>query len=371
MPKRVPTRDPEIFKIGKSYYFRGTVGGVRIEDKKLLGSSFTIAKENKDNLKSELERVGLAALKSKSGNLFDQFLAHREKEFKLGEIRKRTIVECRDLLRLHIKPYFENKVLAEIEDAWIDYKLHKKHLDLSNHRKVLSMFLKWCRKKKLIKYVGELEMKAPKRKQRINLTDEEISQFYSYILTKKGNTPIIAVAAILMGNRGGELKNLRIDQVNFENMSIELLEEDTKTDKARVVPLHPYVGSRLKLILEKIKASGIKTNYFFYNQADHTRPMQNYHKTFEKHRKNSGVKRHFTLHDLRATIEGRSHVDSRFTDKQREAMFGSSVKVQKDIYAKLHVEHLRGLLSVMQIEALDSILKNDLTGRIGDKDDCG
>jgi integrase len=373
VPKRVKTRDSEIFKIGESYYFRGTVNGIRIDDKKLVGSTFTIAKENKDNFKSELERVGLAALQNKSGHLFDKFVTDREKEFELGEIRERTFREARDLIRLHLKPYFQNMLLAEIEDNWLNYKIKKKGMDLSNHRKVLTTFLKWCRKKKYIKYFSELELKKPVRRERINLTDDEISQFFEYILKKEGHTPVLSIGALLMGPRGDELRKLRKSQVDFEALTMILKEVDTKTKKPRVIPIHPYLAFRLQLIIDQHRNDELKTEFFFPNQRDVKKPMSagGWAKTFEKHRVGAGLTRKFTLHDLRATIEGRAHMDTRFTDKQREDMFGSSTKIQKDIYAKLNAEQLRGLLSVMKNEALDTILNEDQSGRIGDKNECG
>lgn len=373
MPKRETTRDPEIFKIGKSFYFRGTVSGVRINDKKLVGSTFTIAKDNKDQLKEDLERVGLAALKNKSGALFDKFIEDREKEFKLGEIRERTIREARDLVKLHLKPFFQDKLLADIEDNWLNYKIKKKGMDLSNHKKVLTTFLKWCRKKKLIKYIGELDLKKPTRRERVNLTDEEIEQFFTYLLKKGGNTPILAIGAILMGPRGDELRKLTKSQIDFDNMTMALRTVDTKTKKPRLIPIHPFLAKKLKEISDSHKNQGIETEFFFVNQRDPKKPMSagGWAKTFEKHRIGAKIERKFTLHDLRATIEGRAHMDPRFTDKQREDMFGSSSKIQKDLYAKLNAEQLRGLLSIMNIKALDSLFHHDLDGRIGDKNECG
>jgi integrase len=373
VPKREKTRDKEIFKIGKSYYFRGTVNGIRINDKKLVGSSFTIAKANKDALKEDLERVGLAAMKSKCGKIFDDFVKHRKHELDLGDIRLSVYKEAEGIVRLHLKPFFEPYTLAEVEDKWIQYRLKKKHLDLSNHRKVLSTFLKWCRKKKLIKYVGELEYKTPKRKERINLTNEEIMQFVPYALTRKGHTPVIIAIALLMGPRGGEITNLTWDRVDFSDNVIILEDKDTKTKKPRVIPMPPYVEQRLKMIKADQEAQGIKTAYVFTNRKDPKRPMYKggYIEQFERIRVWAGLKRHFTLHDLRATIEGRAVHDTSLSDKVREDFFGSSSEVQRKIYAKTNLEHLKKVLNVMQIEALDQILQSDLGGRIGESEQCG
>jgi len=349
VPKRTRTKDPEIFQIGEAFYFRGTVDKRR-EEIRLDAETYFQAKEAKRILLQKIEEKGGSGHKLLASTIFPDYIADREEEFRLEDIRESTLIECRSLIGLHLKPYFGRYKLSEIDDdLWTKYLRAKKDMDPTNHRKVLAHFLKWCKKKKYIKFLPELELKKRKRKARINLTEQEITQFLTEVFKHRGGTPLIILMALTMGLRGGEITNAEWTRIDFENDAYTLEEEDTKTGKPRVVPLNSLV----KELLVKRKATS-KSKWVFPNQRSILRPMSDggYGDQFERIRVASGLKRDFTLHDLRATIEGLAVVDTRFTDAQREKMFGSSSKVQKDIYAKLTVDQLRGLEELIKVPQL-------------------
>lgn len=366
MPKRIATRDSEIFKIGNSYFFRGTVNGQRIEDKKLVGSTFTLAKENKEHLKRTLESVGLAALKNDAFPLFDLFVIERGKELEAKEIRETTYIECESLVRLHLKPFFGKYKLGEIDEALFKKYQRSKHpMDVTNHRKVLTTFMKWCKSEKYLKTVPEFNLPKRDRKERVNLTEDEILTIFKHL---KSNTKIIAAMALLMGMRGGEITNLTWDRIDFENDVLFLRKADTKTKKARALPLN----SRVKEMLLHLKKDS-KSKFVFPNQRSKSRPMAKgaYGEPFERARLASKLEREFTLHDLRATYEAYSNMNPNFTDAQREKMAGSKIDVQKSTYLKLQAKHLKGLENVVNVSGLDSLLNDPKWGKSGESDDCG
>jgi integrase len=360
VPKREPTKDPEIFKIGESFYFRGSVGGERLEEKLEGATSYSLAVEAKRELIQEVSETGVAARRMRAGVAMTKYEAHRADELAAGDIRARTHKETADLLRLHLRPYFGAHRLNEIEEAWPGYKKSKSSIDLMNHRKVLSHFMSFCKTKKWVRYVPDFPYVAPERAEPVNLTDDEIAMLLTEAMSRRGHLPTIIVIAVTMGMRVSEISQLTWDRVDLVSRVIYLGKKDTKTKKARAMPMNDKVWERLSAM--KAEAT---SRYVFPNKRRAVdkagkaidRPMRTdgHSDQFERIRAASECRRHFTIHDLRASIEARAHVDNRFTDTQREKMFGSSAKVQKEHYVRLEAEQLRGLESLLNAKLTEKI----------------
>lgn len=353
MPKREKTRDQNIFIINGAFYFRGTIGGIRVDDEKLNASNFTQAKAKKEELIRKYQSQGVEANKLQTGILLDDYLQDREREFKSGEIRTSTISETRSLIQNHIKPYFGKYAVSEVEDTWPAYKRKKQNLDLSNHRKVLSHFLGWCKHEKYLKYKPELYFKKPERDERLNLSQDEIVKLFS-VLTS--NLRVICSMALLMGMRGSEITNLTWDRIDFESNALFLGKADTKTKRARSIPLNPTVKQMLE-----VKLSLSESRFVFPNQRDLKRPMAkgSYRTPLVKALKRAKITREISLHDLRATYEHYAHLNPNFSDTQLEKFLGASIDVQKSIYVKMGADQLRPLASAVNIPELQKVFQEN------------
>ncbi len=114
MPKREKTRDQNIFIINGSFHFRGTIGGIRIDDEKLNASNFTQAKEKKEELVRKYQSQGVEASRISVGILLDDYVDDREAEFKKGELREASIYETRSIIGLHLRPFFGKYNISDI-----------------------------------------------------------------------------------------------------------------------------------------------------------------------------------------------------------------------------------------------------------------
>jgi integrase len=352
VPKRIKTRDPEIFIIGKSYFFRGTINGERVDDMKLEGTSYSLAADAKRKLIQELEATGVKGRKSSAGNLMDKYVKAREVEKQLGKISDSTFRETKRLIENHLKPALGKERVAKLNaTVWNRYDLSKK-LDTTQHAKVLKHFLGWCVSEDVLKFVPKLEAKEWDRRERINLTDSEIDALLGAALVRRGNLPDIIVIAVTMGKRVNEISQLHWDQVDFENDVLFLGKKNTKTKKRRAIPMPKVVRERLML-----RANETNSEFVFPNMRDLTRPMSKtgYAQVFRSIRKAAGINPEIQMHDLRATAQGRSHSDARFTDAQRQDFFGSAAEVQRDIYVKLQAKQLKGMENVVQTPMLEKL----------------
>lgn len=353
MPKRVKTRDPEIFMIGKSYFFRGTIDGERADDIKLEATSYSLAVDAKRKLIQDLESTGVQHRRSKIGVLMTKYLKAREDEKILKKISERTFGETKHLIENYLKPAFEKLTISKVTSAsWNNYEKLHLDIDTTQHAKVLKHFLGWCVEEGISKYVPRFTARDWDRRERINLTDQEIDALLREALGRKGNVPDIIVIAVTMGKRVNEVSQLSWDRVDFQNNIIFLGKKNVKTKKRRAIPMPPVVRERL---LER--ANEATSEYVFPNQRDLTRPMSKtgYAQVFRDIRNAAGINSEIQMHDLRATAQNRAHVDTRFTDTQREDFFGSATKVQRDVYVKLAADQLKGMETLVKTPLLEKL----------------
>jgi integrase len=105
------------------------------------------------------------------------------------------------------------------------------------------------------------------------------------------HTARIVKMAYYTGMRQGEILNLKWDQVDIKGGMVRLRPEDTKTDDARTIPLHPEVIAMLNAMP--------RTIHGFVFTCD-GRPVKEVKRSFKTACKRSGIE-NFTFHDLRHT----------------------------------------------------------------------
>jgi integrase len=120
---------------------------------------------------------------------------------------------------------------------------------------------------------------------------------------------LIVLLALTSGARAGEMKGLRWSQIDLKQRVVWLEATDTKTARARAVPLVPSVHA---LLVERSKVRRIDTDLVFVSDVRKSQP-RNHRQAFAVALKRAGIT-DFRFHDLRhsaATEMLRSGVDSR------------------------------------------------------------
>ncbi len=377
MPKRFSTPDPEIKQYADKNGNPSTYV-LRIGDKErsLETTVWEIAVKRKVKVKAKLDATGDLAGKLTCDDIFPDYESDRSLQLEAvvlavvtgrAERRRKTISpgtfkEIKDLWRLHLGKFFGKirmeKLSSDLEDLWDEYCDQATVIDLANHRKVFQGFLKWCRRKRYIKYVPELEIPAVDRRERRVLKPHEIKILFTHA---KGSLLIFISMYLFMGMRRKEIMTLRWSGIFLDEGYLVLNKSEVKTRKGRPLPINAFVLGLLRQ--RKSQQQIFKSDFVFPNRDDHKR-----------HADIGGLKTawntcigrckwetgYITPHDLRATFEAYAHKSTAFTDTQREKFAGAAIDVQKKTYVRFNADDIRGLEEVVKVEGLSQILASKI-----------
>lgn len=353
MPKRTRTTHPRIFQYADgTYYYRASDDEFSLKTKDWKEA---LLKAQVEDYKREKTAVGSRKLRIM--DVIDDYKADRKSEIVTDKsrrrgIRKSTYKEIEDLFELHLTPYFGSKKLYDVNEAmWNGFCKHCRVNDMSNLRKVFRTFLEWCRMKEYIVYVPHFKIPQVIRRRRRILRPHEIKSLFA---NAKGDLLLFVAMGILMGLRPGEIRQLTWERLNLEGGSLLLNERDTKTNKARSIPLNSFVWSLLK--------AREKTSRYVLPHRD--RPNEPFNKFWPRTSWQRLLTRaklaDVTPNDMRSTYEKYSNMRTDFTDTQREKFSGASIDVQKRIYVQMDADDLRGLEEVVQVDGLAELLSTKL-----------
>jgi integrase len=140
------------------------------------------------------------------------------------------------------------------------------------------------------------------------LTDEEVSKLLSTITLYGMDDDFkykrdLAIINILLytGIRKGELLGLRVQDVDFENKSIFINSDTSKSKKSRTVPMHPMLKARLKEYLnERKKRKTMCPSLIVSSRQDRPFTTHGLKHWVQKYKTLSGVS--FHLHRCRHTF---------------------------------------------------------------------
>ncbi len=375
MPKRFPTADPDIFTYADGSHY------VRIGDRErsLKTKDFKTAVKNKRAALAKIDMAGDASARLRCGDVWIDYETARkiqkeminiEDEWTKSRRRRKTIAagtfkEIKDLWRLHLGPFWQSVRFDKVdEEKWLEYVDQCDVIDLANHRKVWSGFLKWCKTKKFVKYVPDMEIPSVERRERRVLKPHEIRKLFEHA---DGNVLLFISMYLFMGMRRKEIMTLKWQDIHMEERYLMLRKSEVKTRQGRPLPINGFV---LDLLAERqISAKG---PFVFPNKKSAKRHadvsgLKTAWKTVLKHCKFPPG--YVTPHDLRATFEAYAHKATAFTDTQREKFAGAAIDVQKKTYVRFDAEDIRGLEAVVKFDGLDSILENKLGKTRGDEND--
>jgi integrase len=380
MPKRFPTEDPDIVMYADGTFY------VRVGDRErsLRTKDFKVAQKRKWAMLEKLGRIGKASSVLRCGDVFGDYAKFRRTQKELpvintftGARRGRktisagTLKEIEDIWRLHLKSFWNEVRFDKVdEDKWVEYTEESTVIDLANHRKVFRGFLKWCKKKKYIKFVDDLPVPPVERRERHVLRPHEIRKLFEH---SKGSLLLFVSMYLFMGMRRKEIMTLKWSDIHLPENYLVIRKSEVKTRKGRPLPINDFVATLLIARMADQKSKGVKTEFVFPNA-----------KTPKRHADVSGLKTawgtvmhkcgfppgHITPHDLRATFEAYAHKANEFTDTQREKFAGASIDVQKKTYVRFNADDIRGLEAVVQVDGLEAILRNKTGKTRGEENSC-
>lgn len=351
--------DKNLVQRGDIYYY------CKGDDETPLGRFPSEAKaiEAKALFEAQHSFLGRASFQWRANDCWCDYIDEREKQMNglipyRRQISELTFKEMKDVWRLHLARYFGSKKLAEIDDVlWNKCVKRVEVKDPSNLRKVLGTFLRWCKSEGRMRVLPELKLEQRKRRKRKVLTEDQIKAILS---NSEGSLLLFVSMYLFMGVRWSEQLRLNWKNVNLVEGWILIDEETSRTRRGREIPLNGFVRSLLAERLKEHQAT-IKPGMWVYpnrgNPKEHmvmTGPMKAWHTMLEK----AGLADlDIRPHDLRATFEHFMHLNTAFTDTQREKMAGASIDVQKRIYLTgFQARHLRGLEEVVTFEGIENVL---------------
>ncbi len=352
-----------LFRVGNSYHFR------RGDYEESLGTFPNDKKaiEYKELYEKLRDRLGTEAFNFRVKDLWYDYQNERKDQWLnpiegRRPIRSKTYNEIVYTWERHLCKFFASKKLSEIDAVlWNQYCKKSKVSDLTNHRKVMGGFLRWCELNGKIRYIPTMTIPHVVRRKRKRIPAEHIK-----LLIK--NAPehglIFICQYLFMLMRRAEQVRAKWSDYNFKENWVLIPDENVKTTTGRVIPLNHYVKDLLLRHKKSQIDQGIKTEFIFpgrWNPKKHI-TESGIGRFWSECLKASGLEKYgYEPHDLRATGEHEASKDTRFTDTQREKMAGASMQTQKRIYLQGFIaDDLRGLEEVVQIEGLDELINTKL-----------
>lgn len=276
-----PTKDPRIKKRGDWYWARFQKRGVEVCES-LHTQSFQIAVR----LVEEIESCILLGVDwKKEQELFEtawpEFLIDKARGNKTKVAREKTLHEYTGFGERYFLPHFQNLRVTEInEEAWEkfveDVRKSRPDMLFFNPRKYLMGFLSWAKRKGKIREMPQLfdpDAKAKAAREEAGpgraFTLDELTSMRKAAAGMNGFY-LFMLMMQYMGMRPSEVTQLKLDRIDLDRWTISLRKADTKTHRARVIPVHPEVRHLLAARVEGMRS---KSAYLFPNRSNPERPM--------------------------------------------------------------------------------------------------
>lgn len=347
---------PNLFKRGDSYIYR------KGKTEETLGrfSSDKRAIEAKEAFETKRKALGIGAFSVKAKQVWPDYREERRKRVD-GEIpgRKResnrTLQEIDIVWKNHLRKHFANRKLSDIDDPlWNTYVRKAKVGDLTNHRKVLKTFLRWCMTEGYLKTLPILKIPPVQRRKRRILSKEEI---LALLGNAEGRLLLFISLYLLMGMRWTEIRKLRKSSIDLWRRTLEIRDETTRTRKGRIIKINRFVARLIVAEYRRHKAHKINSPWLFPKRGLPSEYMIDtaMRRPWERLLKRAGLEG-FQPHDMRATFEYWQGQMPGFTDIQLERMAGASKDMQRNRYlVSADADFVKGLEESVRFPELDRL----------------
>ena len=229
------------------------------------------------------------------------------------------------------------------------------------YHKTLIVFFRWCVKNKYMEFnpIEDIEIPKLEKKLPAKLTKQEAMRLlevsynypYNYKFLRYRNHAIFSTF-IFAGLRKKELINLKLSDVDIENLSIFI--SLGKGNKDRIIPINYTLAQSLKrYLLERDRLNKTCSEFFCSLNRNMGFTTSGLKWLTLKLREASGIK--FTIHKLRHTfatmmLEGGCDIYS------LSRMMGHSDIKTTTIYLAASAEHLRGQINKHPLGDIEKIL---------------
>lgn len=223
-----------------------------------------------------------------------------------------------------------------------------------NYHKYLKKFFGWCIHSKYMKKNPILEIKKPKRPQRLprRLTEDEARKVlytafsHPWRYRYEGSRNYAMIATLLYaGLRRNELLNLELIDIDLEGGT--LLVRHGKGNKDRYVPIHHKLKCILRRYLTDRKTAGKESMYLFVGSRSNQPITESGIKgIFQKLREATGI--YFTPHQLRHTF-GSVAVEQNVALPKVQQIMGHSDIQSTMIYVKMSSKALSAGLNAVEM----------------------
>lgn len=363
-PKRIKI-EPNLYLVGESYYYR------RGDFEESLGrfSNEKAAIEYKRIYEIKRDSVGALAYKFRMKDIWPDYEKERDPANSSQFPNRRALsegsfVEMRYIYASHLRPFFGNKKLSEIDTPlWNQYKQRSKVADLTNHRKVLGTFLRWCVENNYLRSIPLMSVPKVRRRVRTILKPKEIEALLQH---SHGNLLLFVSLYLFMGVRWSEIIKLEWSSIDLNRGVMIVQEGTTRTRRSRSVTINSFVLSLLVARRKEQVGNDVKSPWVFPKRG---RPKE--------HASITGINNPWRVmlrkagltnvrqHDLRATFEYYAHKRTDFTDTQREKYAGAAIEVQRKHYVTFDADDVRGLEEVVVFPGIECVISEKLKGTLG------
>lgn len=275
-----PTKDSRIKKRDGTYWARFMKKGRRVE-LSLDTQNFELAKRQVEDIEGKL-LAGRSWKRDRElfKDAWIQFMIDKKEGNRVKPARPRTLKDYAWFGEKYYIPFFGNYRLGDIEShTWEEFVAYVRKesgdIQFFGLRKHFSGFMTWAKRHEKIltpPYLLDPDAKVNKEKETFSpgkaYTIEELKRLIK-ASKSHGKFHLWMLMSAYMGMRPGEICGLSRSRVDLEEGVISLKRADTKTNKARRVPIHP----RVLLPLAERMAATKDLDYLFPNRHDKSRPM--------------------------------------------------------------------------------------------------
>lgn len=296
---------------GATLQLASGIHGARLKRWKVGCLNKTVAREMEATIKNRLLR-GEVPTEAAKPVLFKEWAKTYLALESVNTLR--SYQDVLEKIERQLVPYFGGKILTEIKPSDVEaYRAQRVKRDgtkpstqtINNDHIVLKHVLNVAIRRGLLASnpAARVPMPDPQNARDRVLSQEEWRKLYQ---AAKPHLRPVLLLAYQLGQRFGEIVNLTWDRVDLRRGLVVLRGQDTKTKKARQVPMTPDVKDTLQRLA---KVRSLATRHVFLYKGQ---PIQRVSRTFRTTLKEAGIT-DFRFHDLRhcaATNLRRAGVDT-------------------------------------------------------------
>lgn len=202
--------------------------------------------------------------------------------------------------RVHLKPFFGDYLVDEINDAvwekYLSFKLSERPgLKIAKHQDYLAMFLRHQQRLGNVHHIPTLRNPDPETDAARIITPEEEREILAKLT---GDMRLAFLMAIRLGMREYEVLGLQKDRISTQDWFIRLKASDTKTERGRSVPV-----ADTELREEILKRMSDPSPFLFPSPKDPSTSRWMPRKEWDAVREDTGID--ITFHNTRHTCATR------------------------------------------------------------------